>query len=85
MLASPQPLQVPSAGMTTFRDRSFCASVPASASHNRLEPPRHACEAPAMSDKLYIQPLTLVASPQAADGDAIRLAGGMAYAHLSSR
>jgi len=33
-------------------------------------------------DKLYIQPLTLVASPQVVAGDAIRLAGGMAYAHL---
>ena len=35
-----------------------------------------------MADKLYIQPLTLVPSPQAVAGDAIRLAGGMAYAHL---
>ena len=35
-----------------------------------------------MPDKLYIQPLTLVPSPQAVAGDAIRLAGGMAYAHL---
>ncbi|KRA84665.1 dihydropteroate synthase [Altererythrobacter sp. Root672] len=33
-----------------------------------------------MSDKLYIQPLTLVTCPQAVAGDAIRLAGGMAYA-----
>ena len=33
-------------------------------------------------DRLYIQPLTLVPSPQAVAGDAIRLAGGMAYAHL---
>ena len=33
-----------------------------------------------MTDRLYIQPLTLVASPQAVGGDAIRLAGGMAYA-----
>jgi len=33
-------------------------------------------------DKLYIQPLTLVPSPQAVAGDAIRLGGGMAYAHL---
>jgi dihydropteroate synthase len=33
-----------------------------------------------MTDKLYIQPLTLVAGPQAVAGDAIRLAGGMAYA-----
>ena len=31
-------------------------------------------------DRLYIQPLTLVSSPQAVGGDAIRLAGGMAYA-----
>ena len=35
-----------------------------------------------MADRLYIQPLTLVPSPQAVAGDAIRLAGGMAYAHL---
>lgn len=35
-----------------------------------------------MTDKLYIQPLTPVTSPQAVTGDAIRLAGGMAYAHL---
>ena len=35
-----------------------------------------------MTDRLYIQPLTLVSSPQAVAGDAIRLAGGMAYAHL---
>jgi dihydropteroate synthase len=35
-----------------------------------------------MTDRLYIQPLTLVPSPQAVAGDAIRLGGGMAYAHL---
>ena len=35
-----------------------------------------------MPDNLYIQPLSLVTSPQAVAGDAIRLAGGMAYAHL---
>lgn len=35
-----------------------------------------------LSDKLYIQPLTLVSSPQAVGGDAVRLAGSMAYAHL---
>ena len=35
-----------------------------------------------MPDSLYIQPLTLVPSPQAVAGDAIRLAGGMVYAHL---
>ncbi|HEY6815254.1 MAG TPA: dihydropteroate synthase, partial [Croceibacterium sp.] len=35
-----------------------------------------------MPDRLYIQPLTLVPSPQSVAGDAIRLAGGMAYAHL---
>lgn len=35
-----------------------------------------------MPDRLYIQPLSLVSSPQAVAGDAIRLAGGMAYAHL---
>ncbi len=33
-------------------------------------------------DRLYIQPLTTVSSPQAVGGDAVRLAGGMAYAHL---
>ena len=31
-------------------------------------------------DRLYLQPLTLVSSPQAVAGDAIRLAGGMVYA-----
>jgi dihydropteroate synthase len=35
-----------------------------------------------LTDRLYIQPLTLVSSPQVVAGDAIRLAGGMAYAHL---
>jgi len=35
-----------------------------------------------LSDSVYIQPLTLVASPQAVGGDAVRLAGGMAFAHL---
>jgi dihydropteroate synthase len=33
-----------------------------------------------MPEKLYIQPLTLVSSPQTVGGDAIRLAGGMTYA-----
>jgi dihydropteroate synthase len=33
-----------------------------------------------LTDKLYIQPLALVPSPQAVAGDALRLAGGMAYA-----
>jgi dihydropteroate synthase len=33
-----------------------------------------------MSDRLYIQPLTFAPSPQAFAGDAVRLAGGMAYA-----
>ncbi|HWK42924.1 MAG TPA: dihydropteroate synthase [Croceibacterium sp.] len=33
-----------------------------------------------MTDRLYIQPLTLVSGPQAVAGDAVRLAGGMAYA-----
>jgi dihydropteroate synthase len=37
-----------------------------------------------LSDHLYIQPLTLATSPQAVAGDAIRLAGGMSYAHLIS-
>lgn len=35
-----------------------------------------------LPDRLYLQPLTLVPSPQSVEGDAIRLAGGMAYAHL---
>jgi dihydropteroate synthase len=35
-----------------------------------------------MADRLYLHPLTSVASPQAVAGDAIRLGGGMAYAHL---
>jgi len=33
-----------------------------------------------MPDRLYIQPLTFAPSPQAFGGDAVRLAGGMAYA-----
>ena len=33
-----------------------------------------------MTDSLYIQPLTFTPSPQAFVGDAVRLAGGMAYA-----
>jgi dihydropteroate synthase len=33
-----------------------------------------------MPDRLYIQPLTFAPSPQAFAGDAVRLAGGMAYA-----
>ncbi|RJY08222.1 dihydropteroate synthase [Aurantiacibacter aquimixticola] len=32
------------------------------------------------TDKLYIQPLTTVSGPQAVEGDAVRLAGGMVYA-----
>jgi dihydropteroate synthase len=35
-----------------------------------------------LPDNVYIQPLSLVPSPQAVAGDAIRLAGGMAFAHL---
>jgi dihydropteroate synthase len=35
-----------------------------------------------MTERIYIQPLTLVASPQVVDGDAVRLGGSMAYAHL---
>jgi dihydropteroate synthase len=34
-----------------------------------------------MTESIYIQPLTLVASPQMVDGDAVRLGGSMAYAH----
>ncbi|MEP5937293.1 MAG: dihydropteroate synthase [Erythrobacter sp.] len=33
-----------------------------------------------MSETIYIRPLTFVSGPQAADGNAVRLAGGMAYA-----
>jgi len=32
-----------------------------------------------MADQLYIQPLTFAPSPQAFEGDAVRLAGGMVY------
>jgi dihydropteroate synthase len=32
-------------------------------------------------DRLYLQPLTLAPSPQAVSGDAVRLAGGMVFAH----
>lgn len=35
-----------------------------------------------MTERIYIQPLTLVPSPQAVDGDAVRLGGSMAWAHL---
>lgn len=34
-----------------------------------------------MTERIYIQPLTLVPSPQAVAGDAVRLGGSMAYAH----
>ncbi|RPF72362.1 dihydropteroate synthase [Aurantiacibacter spongiae] len=33
-----------------------------------------------MTDTVYIQPLTTTSAPQAVDGDAVRLAGGMVYA-----
>lgn len=33
-----------------------------------------------MTDSVYLHPLTLVAGPQAAEGDAVRLGGSMAYA-----
>lgn len=33
-----------------------------------------------MTDQIYIRPIGLTASPQAEDGDAVRLAGGMVYA-----
>ena len=33
-----------------------------------------------MSDQIYIQPLTFVPGPQAVEGEAVRLAGGMVYA-----
>jgi dihydropteroate synthase len=35
-----------------------------------------------MNDRLYLQPLTLVPNPQSVGGDAVRLAGGMAWAHM---
>ena len=34
-----------------------------------------------LSDTVYIQPIGLAASPQSEEGDCIRLAGGMVYAH----
>ena len=33
-----------------------------------------------MTDTLYIQPISFVSGPQAVEGDAVRLAGGMVYA-----
>ena len=41
--------------------------------------PAERAQAP-MSDKLYLQPLTMIAAPQEVQGDALRLAGGMIYA-----
>jgi len=34
-----------------------------------------------MTHKLYIRPIDLALSPQSVEGDAVRLAGGLAYAH----
>ena len=34
-----------------------------------------------MTDRLYIRPIGFAASPQSEEGDAVRLAGGMVYAH----
>lgn len=34
-----------------------------------------------MSERLYLMPIGLAASPQSEDGDAVRLAGGLVYAH----
>lgn len=34
-----------------------------------------------MTDQIYIRPIGFAASPQSEDGDAVRLAGGMVYAH----
>ncbi|TCJ38297.1 dihydropteroate synthase [Parafrankia sp. BMG5.11] len=34
-----------------------------------------------MSDRLYLMPIGLSASPQSEEGDAVRLAGGLVYAH----
>ena len=33
-----------------------------------------------MTDNVYLHPITLVAGPQAVEGDAVRLGGSMAYA-----
>jgi dihydropteroate synthase len=35
-----------------------------------------------MTQQIYLQPITLVTGPQAVEGDAVRLGGSMAYAHL---
>lgn len=37
-----------------------------------------------MTDSIYIRPIGLAQSPQCAEGDAIRLTGGMVYAHRFS-
>ncbi|WP_374405096.1 dihydropteroate synthase [Pelagerythrobacter sp.] len=34
-----------------------------------------------MSERVYLQPIGLAASPQSEEGDCVRLAGGMVYAH----
>ena len=34
-----------------------------------------------MTDRLYLMPIGLTASPQSEEGDAVRLAGGLVYAH----
>ncbi len=34
-----------------------------------------------MTDRLYLMPIGVAASPQSEDGDAVRLAGGLVYAH----
>jgi dihydropteroate synthase len=34
-----------------------------------------------MTDRLYLMPIGLAASPQSEEGDAVRLAGGLVYAH----
>ena len=38
------------------------------------------CERPDVTDRVYLQPLTFAPSPQAFEGDCVRLAGGMVYA-----
>src|SRR5690606_10341719 len=58
----------PGAGRGGETDRRLAAALS----------PRHR----GLMDRLYIQPLSPVPSPQAVAGDAIRLAGGMTYAHL---
>ena len=38
-------------------------------------------DGPRMTERLYLFPIGLAANPQGEDGDAVRLAGGLVYAH----